>query len=129
MRDLLDRVQPFRAAAIAVIVLVVSTGIVLAASGGTHGPGNANGHGPPASEQPDESESPDGPDESGGPGSGHGALVSAAAHMTTPAGFANHGAFVSCVAHMKDATLAKIDWSKVTPAACAAKSPKESEAP
>ncbi len=55
----------------------------------------------------------------------HGALVSAAAQMPTPAGFANHGAFVSCVAHMKDATLASIlassgGWASVTPASCAA---------
>ena len=40
--------------------------------------------------------------------------------MTTPAGFRNHGAFVSCVAHLKDATLATIDWTFVTPEACAA---------
>ena len=32
----------------------------------------------------------------------HGALVSAAAHMADPEGFANHGEFVSCVARMKD---------------------------
>ena len=40
--------------------------------------------------------------------------------MVTPAGFRNHGAFVSCVAHLKDATLATIDWTTVTPEACAA---------
>jgi hypothetical protein len=32
----------------------------------------------------------------------HGALVSAAAQMADPEGFANHGEFVSCVARMKD---------------------------
>ena len=53
-------------------------------------------------------------------GDTHGALVSAAAQMVTPAGFRNHGAFVSCVAHLKDATLATIDWTTVTPEACAA---------
>jgi hypothetical protein len=53
----------------------------------------------------------------------HGALVSAAAQMPTPDGFRNHGAFVSCVAHMKDATLATIDWTTVTPEACAAAKP------
>jgi cytoskeletal protein RodZ len=47
----------------------------------------------------------------------HGALVSAAANMATPAGFVNHGAFVSCVAHL-DATVATIDWTTVTPASC-----------
>ena len=53
----------------------------------------------------------------------HGALVSAAAAMPTPDGFKNHGAFVSCVAHMKDATLATIDWTTVTPDSCAAANP------
>jgi hypothetical protein len=56
-------------------------------------------------------------------GDTHGALVSAAAKMETPEGFRNHGAFVSCVAHMKDATLATIDWTTVTPEACAATKP------
>ncbi|HEY4226941.1 MAG TPA: hypothetical protein VGM49_01280, partial [Candidatus Limnocylindrales bacterium] len=68
-------------------------------------------------------ETPDGADkqaETDGAGDNHGALVSAAAHMVTPAGFKNHGAFVSCVAHLKDATLATIDWTTVTPEACAA---------
>jgi hypothetical protein len=51
----------------------------------------------------------------------HGALVSRAAQMDTPAGFANHGAFVSCVAHMKDVTdAATFDFSTVTVESCAA---------
>ncbi len=54
------------------------------------------------------------------PADNHGALVSAAATMPTPDGFANHGAFVSCVAHMKDMTLATINWDLVTPDTCAA---------
>jgi hypothetical protein len=49
----------------------------------------------------------------------HGALVSAAAQMDTPEGFANHGAFVRCVAHM-DGTLATVKLTEVTPATCAA---------
>src|SRR4029079_7580123 len=59
----------------------------------------------------------------------HGALVSAAAQMPTPDGFRNHGAFVSCVAHMKDATLATIDWTTVTPEACAAAKPGKGNDP
>ncbi len=76
-----------------------------------------------APEIPDVAEPTDQPeaDATGAPQDTHGALVSAAAQMDTPAGFANHGAFVSCVAHMKDATLASIgDWSSVTPDTCAA---------
>lgn len=64
-------------------------------------------------DDPEEAESPDAsPDPNT-----HGALVSTAAHMTTPAGFPNHGAFVSCVAKM-DAVLTGFDWTKVTPEAC-----------
>ncbi len=74
----------------------------------------------PESEAPDASEAPEAPDAGGASTDTHGALVSAAAQMPTPAGFRNHGAFVSCVAHMKDVTLATIDWSTVTPAACMA---------
>jgi len=55
--------------------------------------------------------------------------VSAAAQMPTPDGFRNHGAFVSCVAHMKDATLATIDWTTVTPEACAAAKPGKGNDP
>ncbi len=50
----------------------------------------------------------------------HGALVSPRPRWRPRPGFANHGAFVSCVAHMKDATLATIDWTTVTPESCAA---------
>ena len=57
----------------------------------------------------------------------HGALVSAAAQMETPEGFANHGAFVSCVAHMH-VTLAEIDWTTVTPDTCAAAKGKSLDA-
>jgi hypothetical protein len=125
MVHLLERLRPFRALAIAVIVLVVSTSIVLAASG-QHGAANSHGHGPSASEQPEGSESPD---ESGAPEDAHGALVSAAARMTTPAGFRNHGAFVSCVAHLDGVTLATVNWSTITPASCGAKAPAGFEAP
>jgi len=58
-------------------------------------------------------------DETGAPEDTHGALVSAAAHMDLPEGFANRGAFVSCVAHMKDGTLATVVLADVTPDLCA----------
>jgi len=72
---------------------------------------------PEAAETPEPAESPEAkesPDTDA-----HGALVSAAAQLPTPSGFANHGAFVSCVAHM-DGTLATVDLSTVTPQTCAA---------
>lgn len=57
----------------------------------------------------------------------HGSLVSEAAQMETPAGFANHGAFVSCVARMNhghedpDAAPAEpVDLTTLTPEDCAA---------
>jgi len=66
----------------------------------------------------------DGTDPTAPPADTHGALVSAAAHMTLPESFVvaglNRGAFVSCVAHMKGMTLATIVWEDVTPEACAA---------
>lgn len=126
MPELIERLRPLRAVGIALIVLVVSAGIVLAASGGTHGRGSSHAHGPTASEQPDESERPN---QSGASGDAQGALVSAAARMATPDGFRNHGAFVSCVAHMKGASLATIQWSTITPASCAVTAPEGSEAP
>ncbi|HEY0443758.1 MAG TPA: hypothetical protein VGC90_06025 [Candidatus Limnocylindrales bacterium] len=51
----------------------------------------------------------------------HGAIVSAAAQMATPAGFRNHGAFVSCIAQMPApaAGAPALDLTTVTPAMCA----------
>jgi hypothetical protein len=69
-----------------------------------------------AAETPEAPETPD-PDKSPAADT-HGALVSAAAQMETPEGFANHGAFVRCVAHM-DGTLATVDLKAVTPTTCA----------
>ena len=46
----------------------------------------------------------------------HGFMVSTAAQMDTPAGFANHGAFVSCVAHLTDI----VDPATVTLEQCTA---------
>ncbi len=129
--DLARRIAGVRGArslAIALTTLVLTVGVALAA-GPPANPGNGHGHsadhGNPHSSanpgKPGSSEAPDAetPDEDAS-GNGHGALVSTAARMATPAGFANHGAFVSCVAHMKDVTLATIDWSSVTPESCAA---------
>ena len=68
----------------------------------------------PESEVP-ESEAPDSANDAGN----HGALVSTAAGMTTPDGFANHGAFVRCVAHLKGVDTTTFDWTTVTQAFCA----------
>lgn len=55
----------------------------------------------------------------GGESDTHGTLVSEAAQMTTPPGFRNHGAFVSCVAKSgKDAAVPAIDPATLTPADC-----------
>jgi hypothetical protein len=55
----------------------------------------------------------------------HGALVSEAAAMDTPDGFANHGQFVSCVARMNHGhedpaapPAEPVDLSKLTPEDC-----------
>lgn len=81
-------------------------------------------------EQVDEAETPEaeGSDtdstETDGSEDNHGALVSEAAQMKTPDGFANHGAFVSCVARMnhghEDPTASSepIDLSTLTPEDC-----------
>ena len=136
MKDLFRR---FRGLGVAFVVLALSATAAFAAA--PHlAPTNSGSSAENASEsaEPSESEAPEPsdsaePSESDAPeaadsaepadttASGqpdnHGALVSAAANMPTPAGFANHGAFVSCVAHM-DASVLTIDWSTVTPASC-----------
>ena len=136
----------FRGIGIALVVLALSAGAVFAAAPSLHpvsSPGAEEGtetpgateapeptETPEATETPEPTETPEateapetpGANQPDGTGSqdAHGALVSAAAQMVTPAGFANHGAFVSCVAHMKDATLATVVWTAITPEACAA---------
>jgi len=61
--------------------------------------------------------------EAGDQADNHGAMVSQAAGMETPAGFANHGAFVSCVARQNHGHLAPgatpIPLDQLTPADCA----------
>ena len=143
---LTDILRRFRGLAIALVVLAMSAGVVLAAApltqpSASHGP---NAEDPSAGDEdgdeqdrrrprarrrrarrpsPRRHETPDAADKQDA-GTGDGERTerssSAAAHMPTPAGFPNHGAFVSCVAHLKDATLATIDWTFVTPEACAA---------
>lgn len=138
-----DLIRRFGGLGVALVVLALSAGAVFASAP----PFAPSSHASPAAQPPShldegqptedptdaaETEAPETPDAAeptdqpeadatGAPQDTHGALVSAAAQMDTPAGFADHGAFVSCVAHMKDATLASIgDWSSVTPDTCAA---------
>jgi hypothetical protein len=116
----------FRGVLIAIVVLGLSAGAVFAGHVVLQAPATT----PTASEQGDQSddadatdnEAPDGTEDgSGNTADNHGALVSMAAQMDTPAGFANHGAFVSCVAQMKDVTdAATFDFSTVTVESCAA---------
>jgi cytoskeletal protein RodZ len=82
------------------------------------------------SETADPSESADPSDASDATSDGsHGSMVSEAAGMDTPAGFANHGAFVSCVARQNHGHLAPdatpMPIAELTPEACA----KTSSAP
>lgn len=133
----------FRGLAIAIAVLAISAGVVFATAPSV-APTSAPTAGQPTSEptakpaaSPDEdeateapkateaTETPEAPDAAETPDANespatdaHGALVSAAAQMETPVGFANHGAFVSCVAHM-DGTLAPAQLSTVTAETCA----------
>jgi hypothetical protein len=145
---LTDLFRRFRGLGVAIVVLALSAGVVFAtgplASPSSHAQPNAEepseGADEDASEAPETEEPSDDTDEDASEApeteapevedaddadaaaneDNHGGLVSAAARMDTPEGFANHGAFVSCVAHMKDATLATIDWTTITPEACAA---------
>ncbi len=146
---LTDLIRRFRGLGVALVVLALSAGAVFAAApqlvptgsasplatdqptqgadeDQTEAPETEEPSEAPETQEPTdapETEAPTNalaPDATGAPQDTHGALVSAAAQMTTPVGFANHGAFVSCVAHMKDMTLATIDWTTVTPESCAA---------
>ncbi len=148
-----DLIRRFRGLGVALVVLALSAGAVFASAppfvpASSHANPNAQ---PPShldanqqteepteaseTEEPTEAPETEAPeteaptaaapqaDATSVPEDTHGALVSAAAQMDTPLGFANHGAFVSCVAHMKDATLTGFDWSTVTPESCAASAP------
>jgi hypothetical protein len=138
---MLELVRRSRGLGIAAVVLALSAGVALAASGPANlhpfltGPNGADATeaaetaeptDAPESEAPEASEAPNVPDAGGAPTDTHGALVSTAAQMPTPAGFSNHGAFVSCVARMKNVTLGTINWSTVTPASCEAARPGKS---
>jgi hypothetical protein len=118
----------FRGVLIAIVVLGLSAGAVFAGHVVLQAPATA----PTASEQGDQNEdadatdneAPDGTEDgSGNTADNHGALVSMAAQMDTPAGFANHGAFVSCVAKMKslpEGTDPATFLAALTPEICAA---------
>lgn len=134
-----ELIRRFRGLGVAFVVLALSAGAVFAAAppfvpASSHASAVAVEHAQAnqdeATEEPSEdateapeTEAPETEaptaDATGAPEDTHGALVSAAAQMDTPDGFANHGAFVSCVAHMKDVTLSTVNWDEVTPEACA----------
>lgn len=91
----------FRSALIAIVVLLLSAGLVFAGGGfaflGT-GSGGATDGSAPLVVADGEGDEEDGVDAEGA--DDHGDLVSEAAQMATPEDFKNHGAFVSCVARM-----------------------------
>jgi hypothetical protein len=135
-------IRRLRGLFISLVVLALSAGVVFgwngpkgAATDGLTTAGDASGQTLPAraDEQPigdeeqadeEDTEAPetDDPAEDSATDT-HGDLVSEAAQMDTPAGFANHGAFVSCVAKMNhglapDATPPS-DLGALTPDDCA----------
>jgi hypothetical protein len=138
-------VRHVRGLAIATAVLAVSAGAVFASAPGLHNassplagaPGGTATAEPAATPQPtgtpeangtaQQAEQPETAEPTATPAAEspdpspaadtHGALVSAAARMATPAGFPNHGAWVRCVAHL-DGTPATLDLATVTPAQC-----------
>ncbi len=140
-----ELIRRFRGLGVALVVLALSAGAVFAAAppfvpASSHASAVAVEHAQanqdeateepsedateaPETEAPETAPETEAPtaeaDATGAPEDTHGALVSAAAQMDTPDGFANHGAFVSCVAHMKDVTLSTVNWDEVTPDACA----------
>jgi hypothetical protein len=129
-----------RGLAVALVVLALTAGAVLAGDpppAADHGLDNAaerSGHevlpvGAESDEELDEETDEDAPeaDEQSEHENGdtHGALVSEAAQMETPAGFDTHGAFVSCVARMNrgqlgpDADLSALVLADLTTEDCA----------
>ncbi len=125
----------FRGLAIALAVLAISAGAVFATapsmaptSAPTRRAAHRRAHGhaerhrptrpptgedeePEATETPEAPEAAETPDADASPAADtHGALVSAAAQMETPEGFANHGAFVRCVAHMDGTLRDRATW-------------------
>jgi len=85
--------------------------------------GDADADAPEAAEEDAPEAAEEDAPEADGDTDNHGAMVSAAAGMETPDGFANHGAFVSCVARQNhghlapEATPTPID--QLTPEDCA----------
>ncbi|HVL53110.1 MAG TPA: hypothetical protein VM344_02505, partial [Vitreimonas sp.] len=128
---MLDSPRRFKAPLVALVVLALSAGaafgreaIAEPSNGGTEVAGEragftvpvAGGHTEPDELEPDELE-PDELEPQLHP-DGHGALVSAAARLETPAGFRNHGEFVSCVARVEATEVAVADLSTLTPDDC-----------
>ena len=127
---MLTLIRRFRSPLVAIVAVVFSASIVLAAQPASNS--KADQHRPAqaakASEQPDESaepgESPDATDANDAgsadhcnvdltqdpsvlAGLNHGSVVCTAAHMATPAGYANHGAWVSHWAKMNHGAATK----------------------
>jgi hypothetical protein len=143
-------IQRFRGAGVALVVLALSAGVVMAGAPGL-APVSSPGvllEAPEGSTEPtvtpdasDEAEDEDADDEegaklpdddsasqAGAPASSHGTVVSGAARASTPPGFANHGAYVSCVAKLSKDPAASLDWAVLTPEDCAPAASTDPEA-
>ncbi|MEW6225232.1 MAG: hypothetical protein AB1627_11445, partial [Chloroflexota bacterium] len=135
-----DLTRHLRGLAIAAVVLALSAGAVFAGAAVSFAPASA----PQTLEEPatdDPGDTPETVDPAEGTEDGeeaadeaedatagdtHGGLVSEAAQMETPEGFANHGEFVSCVAKLNrgqwagGAPAVPVVLADLTPEACAA---------
>lgn len=137
-----------RGLVIAVVVLLLSAGLVFAAKAmpeaASHGLQTAAGaagttvpiaggdeDGTPDADVPDaddedgDAEEPEAEDaDAETDADGHGAIVSQAAQLETPDGFTNHGDWVSCVAHLTKLPVEEgaepLTLEDITPEACAA---------
>lgn len=114
--------QRLRGVAIAITTLAISSTVALAAAPTVNIVSIPQGAAP-ASTGSEPSDAADPSDDGGAEptpaADAHGAVVSAAARMAVPDGFANRGAFVSCVARLA-AEPSAVDPAAVTPASCAA---------
>ena len=127
----------FRGLAIAAVAVALSAGAVFAGGAGVFAPVAAPqtveeptddpGDTPDAEEPTVGTEEPTADAEEGAESEGadtHGALVSEAAGMETPEGFANHGEFVSCVAKLNNGQwgggepAVPVVLAELTPEAC-----------
>jgi len=130
-----DLTRHFRSLGIAAVVVALSAGVVFAGAAVSFAPASApQTADEPATDDPGDTPETVDPAEDGEEDGvedattedAHGGLVSEAAAMETPEGFANHGEFVSCVAKLNNGQWGggepaePVVLADLTPEACAA---------